>query len=117
MPILFCTSFLKSLKKIRSIDTNDICALLTKYPNTTEIKIIDKYGEYEILKCYLSGKRVRVIVFVTIAKGKYVPFAVVKKESKKGRNITKDNYIELFSGDITRVLKDVRESNYETEDI
>ena len=75
------------------------------------IKSIDHFGDYEILKCYLLNKQVRMMVFFTIAKEKYVPFAVIKKESKKGRNITKDNYIDLFSGDIWRVLQDVKAGN------
>ncbi len=117
MQILFCSSFLKSLKKVRSISTDDITTLLAKYPNTTEIKNIDVYQPYDVLKCYLFGKRVRMMVLAATIKGKYVPFAIVKKETKKGHNITKDNYIELFGGDIKRILTDVQNGDYVTEEV
>ena len=117
MLILFCDSFLKSLGKIKSISTNEIRSLLRRYPNSPDIKKINTHGEYEVLKCYLLGNRVRMIVYLNMKKERYIPIAIIKKESKKGKNIRKDNLLDLFSGDIERINKDIKERNYVSEKV
>lgn len=65
----------------------------------------------------LLGKQIRALVYFRKDQGLYVPVAIVKKTSKRGDNITKENYLDLFQGDIRRSLQDLRERKYELEEL
>lgn len=50
--------------------------------------MIEDYGTYLILKGYLDGKRVRILI--AKQESRYIPLALYKKESKEGFNIRFD---------------------------
>lgn len=119
MQLILCSSFLKQLKKIGSIQIRDIKKLLIKYPEIETgqiVRIGEMYGQ-EVLKCYLLQKKIRLMTFFRIGSNVFIPFGIVKKESNKGQNIRKDNLDELFSGDILRVLTDLQNDDYQIEAI
>lgn len=115
MQVLFCPSFLKELKKIRSVHKEDITKLLKKYPHTKEIIQIDQFEGNEVLKCYLLSKKIRALVLLCKLKEKFVPISVIRKETQKGKNISKENYVELFKNDISKIMSEVESNNYEEE--
>ena len=114
MELVLTSSFLKVLKKVRIVGLEDLKKLLTKYPHSRDIVQIDHLEEAYLLKCYLAQKQVRAVVLFQYVKNKYVPVSIVKKTSPKGKNITKDNYADLFHGEIARVRKDLKNGNFET---
>lgn len=113
MKVFFSFSFLKNLNKIRSINNNDILDLLKKYPNTKGIKKIDSFGGNEVLKCYLLKKKVRALVLLNKVKQKFVPISIIKKETRKGKNITKETYIDFFYEDILKIINEINNGEYE----
>lgn len=114
MNLILCHSFSKQLKKLGSVSVDDIKALFKKYhPDSSDIIDLDYLMGFEVLKCYFLNKKVRSIVFFRKKSGTFIPVAITRKETKKGRNITKDNYKELFGGDIDRILVDLEEEQYE----
>ncbi|MGR3178636.1 MAG: hypothetical protein ACUZ8E_11315 [Candidatus Anammoxibacter sp.] len=97
MRVLFCHTFLKRLKKIGSVTKDDVLELLAKYPHTKDIIKIDDFNGNDVLKCYLLKRKVRALVLLAKVKEEYVPITVVKKETDKGKNISKETYIESFA--------------------
>ena len=89
--IVITRTFSKSLWTFHIHISEEIIALLSKHHrwlanNLFEIK------EYEwmiILKGYLNGKRVRIVIAKT-KNGNYVPLEILKKESRNGYNISSD---------------------------
>lgn len=113
MKIIFTQSFKKVLSKISSISKDDIILLIKKYPNTTNLILIDNLDSSQILKGYLLSKKVRILILFQSIKWKFIPVSIVKKETSKWKNITKENYIDLFLGDIEKSIKDIDENNFE----
>ncbi len=116
MKLLLAASFTKQVRKLGTINIEDIKVLLHKYPNTDNIVEIDKHGDYTVLKCYLFNKKLRGIIFLSKT-GIYVPIAISKKESTKGKNITKGNYLQLYGGNMDRVFEDIAKNRYNTESL
>ena len=117
MKIIFTDSFKKNLIKLWSISENDIINLIKKYPNTTNLITIDNIESSKILKWYLYSKKVRILILFEYIKWKFIPVSIVKKETSKWQNIMKENYIELFWGDIDRVIIDYDNENYQEIEI
>ncbi len=117
MKVLFSLSFSKDLNKIRSINKKDILNLLKKYPHTKGIIKIDSFEENEVLKCYLLKKKVRVLVLLNKVKQKFVPISVIKKETHRGKNISKETYIDFFYQDILKIMKEIDNDNYEVIEV
>ncbi|MDD5769870.1 MAG: hypothetical protein PHE25_02790 [Candidatus Gracilibacteria bacterium] len=113
MKVIFTNSFNKKLSKISSILKEDIIYLLKKYPNTNNLVLIDDLGNSKILKGYLLSKKIRILVLFQNVKSKIIPVSVIKKETSKGKNITKENYIDLFLNDIEKSIKDLDNNNFE----
>ena len=113
MKIVFTNNFKKSLEKISSISKENIILLLQKYPHTTNLVIIDKIDNWEIIKGYLFSKKIRILILFQNLKWKFIPVSIVKKESAKWKNITKQNYIELFLNDIDKSINDLDNNNFE----
>lgn len=116
MNLVLCPSFVKQLKKLKSIQIDDVKALLRKFPNTNNIEVIDHHEEDKVLKCYLLQKKVRSIVFLMIETNLFIPVSIVKKESKTGKNITKENYSDLFEGEILKIEEEFATNNFEIEE-
>ena len=75
--------------------------------------LIDNFDSSEILKWYLLAKKVRILVLFQNIKWKFIPVSIVKKETSKWKNITKENYIELFLNDIEKSIKDLDNNDFE----
>lgn len=117
MQVLFCHTFLKTLKKIGSITKEDVLKLLVKYPHTKDIIKIDDFDGNDVLKCYLLKKKVRALVLLAKVKEEYVPIAVVKKETDKGKNISKETYIDSFAQNIMKVMQEIEDGDFEVEEL
>lgn len=117
MKILWCESFLKDLKKIRSVTKKEITALLKKYPYRKRIFSIIEEKEYAILKGYVSGGRTRLIVLFEKEDEKMIPITVVKKESLEGKNITAESFFEFFENALMKITKELTEKKFEDEEI
>jgi len=117
MKVLFTASFLKDLNKNRSINKKDILSLLKKYPHTKSILRIDAFEGNEVLKCYFLKKRIRALILLSKVKETFVPVSVIMKETHKGKNISKETYIDLFSQDILKIMKEIDNDDYDEIDI
>lgn len=53
------------------------------------------------------------MVFFQIDENAFIRFAIVKKTSQKGGNITKDNYQTLFKKDMEKVLTELSNEEFE----
>ncbi len=113
MKIIFTQNFKKSLSKISSISKEDIIYLIKKYPNTNNLVLIDNLDSSQVLKGYLLSKKVRILILFQNIKWKFIPVSIVKKETSKWTNITKENYINLFLSDIEKSITDIDENNFE----
>lgn len=113
MKVIFTNSFTKLLSKNINISKENIVYLLSKYPNTSNLILIDSFDDSLVLKWYLLSKKVRILVLFQNVKWKFIPISIVKKESFKWRNITKNNYIDLFVNDIQKSIKDLDNDNFE----
>ncbi len=69
------------------------------------------------MKCYFLQRKVRSVIFYRTKENNFIPVAIVKKESKKGKNITKDNYEDLFDGEIHRVEQELMAGDYIVEEL
>lgn len=116
MKIVLSKSFLKQLKKLGSVEINDMKKLLRKYPTSKNIVEIDRIDKFKILKCYLLHKKIRSIIFLRVREESYIPIAIIKKESRKGENIIKENYWQLFNGEIRKTFEDLEKGNFEVEE-
>jgi len=113
MKIIFTLSFNKILSKIDSINKDDIIYLIKKYPNTNNLILIDNINDSKVIKWYLLWKKVRILILFQEIKGKIIPVSIVKKETTKWKNITKDNYVWLFLNDIERSIFDIDNKLFE----
>ncbi len=111
--IYFTQSFQKQLKKLKSLEKEDVLFFLKKYPHSKNIVEIDLFYKYKVLKCYLKGKKIRVLVLFQRINNVFIPFAAIKKGSTKGQNITKDNCLLLFKEDIIRAKQDIKDRKSE----
>ncbi len=112
MKIVFTKNFDKLLLKLKIISQNEIISLIKKYPNTKDLIIIDNLEVAKVLKWYLSWKKIRLLVLFQYIKWKFIPISIVKKETFKWQNITKENYIKLFWNDIDKSISDIDNNNY-----
>lgn len=117
MKIILCPSFLKQLAKIKSVNLDNVKELLRGYPRPEKIRHLDQVEDTEVLKCYLFNKKVRSIMFLRTESNSFIPIAITRKETKKGKNIIKENYQELFKGEIRRIREELAENNYKVEDL
>ncbi len=86
--------------------------ILSKYPNTRSLIQIDEFDDTIILKGYLLSKKVRILVLFQYVNNIFIPISLVKKESKKWNNITKQNYIDFFENDIDKAIVDIDTKDY-----
>ena len=117
MEIVLSQSFLKQLKKLGSVEVADLKKLLRKYPAFNNIVEIDNVDNFKVLKCYLLQKKIRSLVFLRVREDNFIPVAIVKKESKKGKNIINLNFYQLFKGEMMRVFEDLEKGDFEIEEV
>ncbi len=89
--IIITKEFRKELKGFSHGLLNEIITLIWKYHRGLETNLFEirDYGEYILLKGYLSGKNIRLLV----AKSQdpyYIPLQLFRKESRSGWNIRED---------------------------
>jgi hypothetical protein len=114
MKVLWTAAFEKNFKKkSTTVSRVDLLTLIKKFPNTNQLIILHQYSGQKILKGYLQGKRLRVLVLLQEVGGYFVPIVVVKKESSKGQNINKENYEQVFGVMIEKIQHDIQNDNFE----
>jgi len=110
--ILITQTFEKLLDKIKSIKINDIKIEIDKHKswldNFIEIWIIKNR---KVLKWYLLHKKVRLLVLFGEKNWNYLPFYIVKKETKYWKNITKES-LNLLSWKLDNIFNDLDNNNY-----
>lgn len=88
--IIITRAFRKYLGGFSHRILDEVFLLIRKHSKWLDTNLfqIEEYATYMILKGYLDGKRVRLLV----AKDShnYIPLALYKKESKEGFNIRAD---------------------------
>ncbi len=111
--ILVTRTFQKLLSKIKSVSIQDIFSEVQKHQswleNFIEIWIIKRK---KVLKWYLLHKKVRLLILFQEKNGNYLPFYIVKKETKFWKNITKESLQEL-SVKIDNIFDDLENNDYE----
>ena len=81
--ILISKSFEKDLLKIKSVNVSDINLEIKKYSSgLNNLKCINKSKNNMTLKWYLLSKKVRILIYFTCINNNYIPYYIVKKESK-----------------------------------
>lgn len=112
--IIVTKTFREYLTRFSAGILDEIFRLIRKYNSglTENLFVIEEYATYIILKGYLDGKRVRLLV----AKQEqvYIPLALYKKESKEGFNIRSDFDVSLL---IQKIEKCIQDDEFEAFDI
>ena len=112
--IIITRVFRKYLSGFSHRILDEIFSLVRKHRFGIETNLfsIEEYETYMILKGYLDGKRVRLLV----AKQEkvYIPLALYKKESKEGFNIRGDFDVAPL---IKKADKCIQDDEFETFDI
>ncbi|MBS9775445.1 hypothetical protein KGV52_01890 [Candidatus Gracilibacteria bacterium] len=117
MQVIITKSFKKQLLKLGSIHIENLLDLLKKYPHTRNLVLLDTSNTGIILKGYLLSKKVRVLILLKQTKNTFVPVSLVRKESQKGYNITKENYQKIFLQDIAKVIEQIDKNDFERIEI
>lgn len=115
--IILTKTFNKLLSKIWSISKQNIIDLIKKYPNSNNLIEIDILTGSVVLKGYLLSKKIRILILFQNIKWKFIPIYILKKETKKWYNISKDNYIELFWNYIDKITIDIDNNEFEEIEI
>ncbi|MFK7780343.1 MAG: hypothetical protein QM490_04275 [Candidatus Gracilibacteria bacterium] len=114
--ILITKTFKKLLDKIKSVGVDDIKIKIDKHKSGLENFIeIGKLKNRKVLKGYLFHKKVRILVLFQEKNGNYLPFYIIKKERKYGKNITKDS-LNRLSGNLDNIFEDLENNNYKIID-
>lgn len=114
--ILITKTFEKLLNKIKSIWIDEIKSEIDKHKSGLENFIeIWELKNRKILKWYLLNKKVRILILFQERNWNYLPFYIVKKETKNWKNITKDS-IELLSWKLDNIFNDLENNDYKIID-
>lgn len=112
--IIVTRTFRKYLSWFSHRTLDEVLSLIQKHVKWLDTNLfqIEAYDTYMILKWYLDGKRVRLLV----AKNQkiYIPLALYKKESKEGFNIRADFDVDPL---IRRAEYDIENDEFETFDV
>jgi hypothetical protein len=112
--IIITRIFRKYLSWFSHRTLDEIFSLVQKHRNGLENNLfaIDEYENYMILKGYLDGKRVRLL----IAKEAdlYIPLALYKKESKEWYNVRSNFHVTPL---IEKAEKCIDNDEFETFNI
>lgn len=111
--ILITDSFKKLLWKIKSVWIENIKIEIWKHKSGNNNFIENWYiRERKVLKWYLLSKKIRLLILFQEKNWKYLPFYVVKKETKDGWNITKDSLQDL-EDKLDKIFKDLETGRFE----
>jgi len=110
--ILITKTFEKLLGKIRSVWINKVKWEINKHKTWLENFIeIWTIKNRKVLKWYLLHKKVRLLVLFQERNGNYLPFYIVRKETRFWKNITKDSLNELYSK-LDNIFEDLDNNDY-----
>ena len=114
--ILITKTFEKLLNKIKSIQINEIKIEIDKHKSWLDNFIeIWKLKNRKVLKWYLLHKKVRLLVLFQEKNWNYLPFYIVRKETKDWKNITKDS-LNILSWKLDNIFEDLEDNNYKIID-
>jgi len=114
--ILITSTFNKLLSKIKSVSIDDIRLEINKHNNWIgNFKAIWIVNWRKIIKWYLLSKKVRLVVLFQEKNKNYLPFYIVKKETKDWYNISKYNLSDLISK-LDNIFNDLEKWEYEIID-
>ena len=91
--ILITKTFEKELQKIKSVWFNEIKIEIDKHKSWLEIW---KLKNRKVLKWYLLHKKVRLLILFQEKNWNYLPFYIIKKETKFWKNITKNSIYTVY---------------------
>ncbi len=115
--ILITKTFKKLLDKIKSVNFNDIKIEITKHNIwLNNFKDLGILRNRKVLKWYLLHKKVRILILFQEKNWKYLPFFIVKKETKEWNNIRKESLVEL-SNKLDKIFEDLENKDYEIFDL
>jgi hypothetical protein len=110
--ILITKTFEKLLNKLKSVWINDIKLEIDKHQSWLENFIeIWVLKNRKVLKWYLLHKKVRILVLFQEKNWNYLPFYIVKKETKYWKNITNKS-LELLSWKLDNIFEDLENNDY-----
>ena len=114
--ILITRAFRKEMKSFSWAILDEILSLLRKHSRWLDTNLfrIQDFGHYFVLKGYLEGKSVRIIVAKWKEQHLYIPLALYKKESKLWFNIREDFDVRWH---MDRMEKCIQNNEFETFDI
>lgn len=114
--ILITATFEKLVSKIKSISLNDVKLEIEKHKNwLNNFKVIWTLRSRTVIKWYLLSKKVRLIVLFQENNWSYLPFYVVKKETKDWFNISKYS-LEDMNRKLDNIYDDLDKWNYKILD-
>lgn len=114
--ILITKTFEKLLDKIRSIWISEIKLEIDKHISWLENFIeIWTLKNRKVLKWYLLHKKVRILILFQEKNWNYLPFYIVKKETKYWKNITNDS-LKLLSWKLDNIFEDLENNDYKIID-
>jgi len=110
--ILISKTFQKQLDKLKSVWILEIESEIKKHESWLENFIeIWNVRNRKVLKWYLLHKKVRLLVLYKVKNGNYLPFYIVRKETKFWKNITKDSLKQL-STTLDSIFLDLENNDY-----
>ena len=111
--ILVTKTFKKLLTKLKSVWMSEVQSEIAKHQSWLENFIeIWVLRNRKVLKWYLLHKKVRLLVLFQEKNGNYLPFYIVRKETKFWKNITKESLSEL-SRKLDNIFDDLGNNDYE----
>jgi hypothetical protein len=114
--ILITKTFEKLLDKLKSVWVDEIKGEIEKHQSWLENFIeIWTLRNRKVLKWYLLHKKVRLLVLFQERNGNYLPFYIVRKETKFWKNITKDSLTDL-SIKLDNIFDDLENNDYKIID-
>jgi len=109
MKIILTKTFYFYINKYR-INKDILVKEYIKIKNSWKCMNIWTYDNFEICKWYLLWKEKRLITL--IEKDNFIiPIIILKKESKKGNNINKNNVMKDFLTNFEKVFFDLNNNN------
>jgi len=115
--ILITKTFKKLLNKIKSVTIQDISIEIYKHKLWLDNFIeLWELKNRKVLKWYLLHKKVRILILFQEKNGNYLPFYIVKKETKFWKNITKES-LPILKNKLDNIFEDLNSYDYEIFDI
>jgi len=111
--IYLADSFKKDVKSRREL-LKKIIREIEKFFRGSN-NLVDLYSPAEdlkVLKAYLDSGKIRVAILLRVSKDIYIPFCIVKKESKIGWNLSKHSE-NILINKIIKVQRDIENKEYE----